>query len=70
MFAQSQNQATLPGDVNNDNRVSVGDLALVAKAYGKTSSSPDWNEVKIYDINQDEKIDMEDLIVLARLILQ
>ncbi len=73
MFAQSRNQGTgpvLPGDVNNDNRVSVGDLALVSKAYGKTSDSPDWDEVKIYDINKDEKIDIEDLIALARLILQ
>ena len=60
----------IPGDVNNDDRVSVGDLALVAKAYGKTSSSPDWNQVKIYDINKDEKIDIEDLVALARLILQ
>ncbi|MFS0723156.1 cohesin domain-containing protein [Paenibacillus sp. 1P07SE] len=60
----------IPGDVNNDDRVSVGDLALVAKAYGKTSSSPDWNEVKIYDINEDGKIDIEDLVALARFILQ
>ncbi|MFS0722976.1 cohesin domain-containing protein [Paenibacillus sp. 1P07SE] len=59
----------IPGDFNNDDRVSVGDLALVAKAYGKTSESPDWNQVKQYDINNDGFIDIEDLVALARLIL-
>ncbi|MFS0728302.1 cohesin domain-containing protein [Paenibacillus sp. 1P07SE] len=59
----------VPGDFNNDNRVSVGDLALVAKAYGKSSTSPDWNDVKKYDINKDGTIDIEDLVALARLIL-
>ncbi|WP_020620732.1 cohesin domain-containing protein [Paenibacillus daejeonensis] len=59
----------VPGDYNDDNRVSVGDLALVAKAYGKTSNSPDWNDVKKYDINNDGTIDIADLSALARLIL-
>lgn len=59
----------LPGDVNDDDRVSVGDLALVAKAYGKSSDSPDWDQVKKYDINNDGTIDIEDLVALARLIL-
>lgn len=59
----------VPGDVNDDDRVSVGDLALLAKAYGKSSSSPDWNLVKQYDLNKDGTIDIEDLVQLARLIL-
>ena len=61
---------TLPGDVNDDDRVSVGDLALVAKAYGLTSDSPNWDEVKRYDINNDGIIDIEDLVAVARLILK
>lgn len=60
---------TIPGDVNDDDRVSVGDLALVAKAYGKTSDSPDWQQVKKYDMNNDGMIDIADLSGLARLIL-
>ncbi|RIX48681.1 hypothetical protein D3P08_23565 [Paenibacillus nanensis] len=60
---------TIPGDVNDDDRVSVGDLALVAKAYGKTSNSPDWQQVKKYDMNNDGLIDIADLSGLARLIL-
>lgn len=63
------NKPTVPGDFNNDDRVSVGDLALLAKAYGKTSDSPDWDQVKKYDLNNDGTIDIEDLVGLARLIL-
>jgi pimeloyl-ACP methyl ester carboxylesterase len=59
----------IPGDNNGDGKVSVGDLALIAKAYGKSSDSPDWNQVKKYDINNDGTIDIEDLSALARLIL-
>ncbi|MGO4547752.1 cohesin domain-containing protein [Paenibacillus sp. 2TAB23] len=59
----------IPGDFNDDNKVSVGDLALIAKAYGQSSDSPNWNQVKQYDINKDGTIDIEDLVALARLIL-
>ena len=60
---------TIPGDFNSDGRVSVGDLANMAKAYGKTKDSPDWNQFKAYDMNKDGVIDIEDLVILARLIL-
>ncbi|WP_223285068.1 cohesin domain-containing protein [Paenibacillus sp. PL91] len=56
------------GDNNNDDRISIGDLAILAKSYGKTSQSPDWEAVKGRDLNQDGKIDIEDLAALARLI--
>ncbi len=58
-----------PGDVSGDDRVSVGDLAIVAASYGKTSSDPAWEQIKKSDINKDGKIDIEDLAALARLIL-
>lgn len=61
---------TIPGDFNDDNRVSIGDLSLLAKAYGKSEAhSPDWNQVKQYDINNDKVIDIADLVALARMIL-
>jgi hypothetical protein len=59
----------VPGDVSGDERVSVGDLAIVAAAYGKTSTDPAWEQIKKLDINKDGKIDIEDLSALARLIL-
>lgn len=59
----------IPGDVNQDNRVSVGDLAIVAKAYGKTSHDADWETFRAYDFIEDGIIDIEDLAWLARLIL-
>ncbi len=59
---------SIPGDNNNDNRVSIGDLAILAKSYGMTSASPGWSAVQGQDLNRDGKIDIEDLAALARLI--
>ncbi len=58
----------IPGDFNQDNRISVGDLALVAKSYGKTSADPDWDAVKTSDLNNDGVIDIVDLVLVARMI--
>lgn len=58
-----------PGDSNNDGKISIGDLAIIAKSYGKTSADPDWAQVKSGDLNNDNEIDIQDLVVLARMIL-
>lgn len=57
------------GDVNNDGKVSIGDLALVAANYGKTSESVDWEQVKHMDLDKDGKIDILDLSFVARKIV-
>ncbi|OBZ13072.1 beta-L-arabinofuranosidase domain-containing protein [Bacillus sp. FJAT-26390] len=57
------------GDLNQDNKVSIGDLAIVAAAYGKTSADPNWTQFKKADLNQDGKVDIEDLAMLAKLII-
>ncbi|MBW7457076.1 FIVAR domain-containing protein, partial [Paenibacillus sepulcri] len=59
----------IPGDSNNDNKISIGDLAIMAAAYGKTSADADWDSVKNYDRNADGAIDILDLVTLAREIL-
>ncbi|NOU98601.1 family 43 glycosylhydrolase [Paenibacillus planticolens] len=59
----------IPGDLNGDSKISIGDLAVMAKWYGKSSADPDWNLYKHVDLNGDGKIDIEDLAALARLIL-
>ncbi|GGA16223.1 hypothetical protein GCM10008018_71040 [Paenibacillus marchantiophytorum] len=60
----------IPGDANGDSKVSVGDLGFAAANYGKNSSSPDWDLVKIVDMNNDNVIDIIDLATLARRIVQ
>ncbi|UJF31747.1 glycosyl hydrolase 115 family protein [Paenibacillus hexagrammi] len=60
---------TQPGDVNSDGRYSVGDLAIVAAAYGKTSADPNWSSYMNADLNNDGKIDIEDLAAMAIKIL-
>ncbi|NOU71738.1 family 20 glycosylhydrolase [Paenibacillus sp. LMG 31458] len=60
----------IPGDVNNDGKVSIGDLGFAAANYGKTSSSPNWNQVKLADMNNDNMIDISDLAAIANKIIQ
>lgn len=52
-------------DINGDGKVSIGDLAIVASHYGKTSADADWEEVKRADINGDGFIDLQDLVTVA-----
>lgn len=60
-----------PGDLNNDHRFSIGDLAIVSSYYGKKSSDPNWIDIYMMaDMNNDGTVDVEDLAVVARLILQ
>lgn len=56
----------IPGDLNNDGKVSIGDLAIIAANYGKTTDSPDWEKIKKADITGDGKIDLDDLVTIAR----
>ncbi|UJF31415.1 cohesin domain-containing protein [Paenibacillus hexagrammi] len=60
-----------PGDLNSDSKFSIGDLALVASYYGKTSNDENWTEIyKNADMNNDGVIDIADIAAVARLILQ
>ncbi|MBP1988825.1 carbohydrate binding domain-containing protein [Paenibacillus eucommiae] len=57
-------------DINQDGKVTVGDLSIIAAHYGKDSSSPDWLKVKKADINGDGIIDILDLAAVAKKILE
>ncbi|UJF35548.1 PA14 domain-containing protein [Paenibacillus hexagrammi] len=67
-FVSSVNTST-PGDVNGDDRYSVGDLALVAVNYGKDSTDSSWQQIKAMDINGDGVINLLDLAAVASKIL-
>lgn len=61
---------SIVGDLNGDSKVSIGDLAMVAAAYGKTESDSDWSQYKSADINHDQKVDIDDLAAVAAKILE
>jgi len=50
-------------DLNNDGKVDIRDVALVAKAYGSTPGSQNWNTVA--DVNRDLRIDIKDVAFVA-----
>ncbi|UJF31811.1 sugar-binding protein [Paenibacillus hexagrammi] len=59
----------IDGDFNNDNKVSIGDLAIIASAYGKNKDDSDWNAYRALDLNNNGMIDITDISILARKIL-
>jgi chitodextrinase len=54
-----------PSDLNSDNKISVGDLAIVAASYGSASTDDDWAKHERADISRNEKVDIEDLAMIA-----
>ncbi|MBA2940853.1 discoidin domain-containing protein [Paenibacillus sp. CGMCC 1.16610] len=62
--------AGTPGDLNNDGRVSIGDLGMMAANYGKNTSSPDWASIKHLDFNNDGEIEISDLAFIASKIME
>ncbi|MFX3635377.1 MAG: cohesin domain-containing protein [Candidatus Pristimantibacillus sp.] len=58
------------GDINGDGKVSVGDLALIAVHYGKDSTSTDWTLIKSMDLDASGTIDVVDLSIVARKIME
>ena len=58
----------ISADVNGKDGVTVGDLAIVAAAYGQQEGQPGWNAKA--DVNHDGKVDIEDLAIVAKAILQ
>ena len=57
------------GDVSGDGDVDVGDLAMIAFYYGRTSEDPDWHLAKAADLNGDNRVDILDLAIVAQKML-
>jgi len=57
-------------DLNNNGKVDIGDLGIVSRYYGYDSLSSDWENAQKADINQDDRIGIEDLVLVASEILR
>ena len=51
-------------DINQDGRVDMRDVSLVARAFGTTPGFPYWNQQA--DLNNDAVVDMRDIALVAR----
>jgi hypothetical protein len=49
---------------------SIGDLAIIAANYNATSSSANWQSLRLFDADGNGKLDLFDLVSMARRILQ
>jgi thermitase len=52
------------GDINDDGRVDITDVSLVAKAFGSNPTRGRWNP--ICDLNGDGRVDIQDVARVAR----
>jgi len=52
------------GDLNNDGTVNIGDIAIVAKAFGSYIGHRRWDSAA--DMNKDDVIDILDIALVAR----
>jgi len=52
------------GDVSNDNKVDIRDIAQVALSFGTYLGHAEWDPVA--DLNKDEKVDIRDLVIVAK----
>ena len=57
-------RATYFADLNNDGKVDILDIAIVAKAYGTEPGHERWNPVA--DLNNDGKVDILDIATVAK----
>ncbi|NOV03721.1 cohesin domain-containing protein [Paenibacillus planticolens] len=58
----------ISADINGQGGVTIGDLAIVAAAFGIDQVQAGWNEKA--DVNHDGKVDIVDLAIVAKAILQ
>jgi hypothetical protein len=57
------NVTLLPGDINNDNKVNLSDLGVLADAFNSTPASPNWNANA--DLDGNGRVNIRDLGLLA-----
>lgn len=65
---QAFNSKKISANVDGKGGISIGDLAIVAGAYGTQQGQAGWNVNA--DVNKDGKVDIEDLAIVAKAILQ
>jgi parallel beta-helix repeat protein len=54
----------IPGDLNNDGKVSLQDLAILAEAYSSKLGDTNWNSNA--DIDSNNAVGLSDLVILAQ----
>lgn len=57
------------GDTNVDGAINVADFALVAYYFGTQKEDDNWEQAKYADVNGDEEVNIVDLSILAKKIL-
>lgn len=64
--ATLSNTDAFPPDIDRNGVVTLSDITTVSKAYGKTSSMPDWPTYKRYDMDANGTITLADIFLTSK----
>ncbi len=59
----------LIGDLNGNNEIDIGDLSMAAYYFNEDSSSENWAQAQVADVNNDGIVNILDLVIIAQSIL-
>jgi len=62
-------EVLVPGDINRDGIVNIGDLGMACGYYGLDSNNEAWPDARRADIDKNGKVDIADLVFIAKRIL-
>ncbi|WP_082311251.1 amidase family protein [Paenibacillus sp. FJAT-27812] len=68
-IAVSAEETGVKGDLNGNNVVDIGDLAVLITYFGINNSSPDWSKVAASDFDGNGVIEISDLAALGKIIV-
>jgi len=64
MLASNVVHSALPGDLNDDGKVDIRDVLVVAVAFGSYPGHLRWNPTA--DINKDNRVNILDIVFIAK----
>ena len=57
------------GDINNNGKINIADLAIISKNYGKKNSDSNWSNIEHLDLNKDGVIEDYEINFVTKIIL-
>jgi sialidase-1 len=56
----------LPGDTDNDGKITLIDLSNIIDMFGVKSGEALWAEARFFDFNKNNEIDIADIVAIAK----
>lgn len=64
--SKTSNTDAFPPDINRDGTVNIAEILIVSRAFGKSSTLPDWPTFKRYDMDANGTITIADVFLTSK----